>query len=397
MIAATELCQRRLEELLDQRGEALTSECIDEMIERTEVAMRDAIRRIPPGEYRGEAAMDDDGTVFDEPVWVRCRVRVADDQIEIDLSESDEQRSGFVNCVFASTYAGCLQALFMTLDPSLAELLNEGAFAPVTVKARPGLVVSATYPATVGGMAATLNCVVEAVLSALAEALPERAIAPWGRHRGVYIFGDDPRVAERYVRTYLDGNGGSGAVSGFDGDSGLNLLISLGLMSRSNVEEMEIRFPWEVDSLEFQTDSAGAGTYRGGAGYRWVLANAGSRAGIASGQSDGDVMVGRGVQNGASSPRSKTYLVRGENEIPVPSKRLVWSLPGDKLVMFAGGGAGVGLPAARDPLKVLDDVTNELISVSAAREVYSVVIDTSSMQVDLEETSRLRRESAAQR
>lgn len=390
MIAAAELCDRRLGELLHKRGEGTVDQCLDEMIARTETSMREAIRRIPRGEFRGAAAMDDDGTVHGEPVTIRAKVKANGDQLEIDLSESDAQRPGFVNCGFASSYAASLQAIFMCLDPSLADFLNEGAFRPVSVTARPGLVVSAEYPATVGGMHATVNAVVEAVLEAMAQAVPERAVAPWGRHRGCYIFGVDPRSGEHYVRTYFDGNGGSGAVSGHDGDSGLNLLISLGLMSRSNVEEAEIRFPWEVESLEYARDSMGAGEFRGGAGYRWVMRNAGSRAGVASGQSDGDVMVGRGLQGGHDSPPSRTYLVRGDREIPVPSKRLVWAEPGDRLVMETGGGAGVGRPERRDPARVAEDVRNGLVSPEAARSVYRVAIDEKTGEIDLRETTKLR-------
>lgn len=375
MIAATELCDRRLGELLDRHGEVTVDRCIDEMIARTETSMRAAIAAIPVGTYSGAAAMDDDGTVFGEPVWVRATVTVDKDGIAVDLSGSDPQRKGFVNCVFACAYSGALQAVFMCLDPSLADFLNEGAFRPIRVTAKPGLVVSAEYPATVGGMAATLNCVIEAVLSALSHAIPERAVAPWGRHRGVYVFGDDPRTGERYVRTYMDGNGGGGAVSGHDGDSGLNLLLSLGLITRSNVEENEVRFPWMVEQLEFATDSMGAGEFRGGAGYRLVMRNEGSRAGIASGQADGDTMVGPGAQGGRASPLSASYLLRDGQRIPVPSKRLVWAEPGDRFVVESGGGAGVGDPTRREPARVAADVRAGLVSAAAAHEIYGVKVD----------------------
>jgi N-methylhydantoinase B len=389
MIAASELCERRIGELLDRHGDATISACIDEMISRTEGSMRDAISRIPPGTYYGEAAMDDDGTVYDAPVWVRAFVEIGPGSITIDLSKSDPQRPGFVNCVYACAYAGAMQGVFMSLDPSLADFLNEGAFAPVTVTAPPGLVVSAEYPATVGGMHATLNAVIEAVLMAMAKAQPERSVAAWGKHRGCYIFGDDPRNGQRYVRTYFDANGGSGAVHGFDGDSGLILLVSLGLMSRSNVEEVESRFPWEVESLEFAIDSAGPGEFRGGAGYRWVMRNIGSRAGIASGQSDGDVMLAQGAEGGGPSPASRTYLVRNGTRIPVHSKRLAWSAPGDQLVMETGGGAGVGLPERRQPERVVNDVRNGMVSRATAETVYRVAISEAGL-LDEEKTVLLR-------
>lgn len=391
MIAATELCERRLAELLDKHGPLAVARCVNEMIARTEAATRQAIREIPAGTYHAETAIDDDGTVLGEPVWIRCTLRVGADELEIDLSESDKQRRGFVNGVYASSYARCLGALFMCLDPSLADFLNEGAFRPITVTAPPGLVVSAKYPATVGGMAATGTALAELMLATLAQARPDRAAAAWGRHRGLYIFGKDPRTSENYVRTYLDGNGGGGAVTGYDGDSGLNLIISLGLITRSNVEEMEVRFPWHVECLEFAPDSAGAGQYRGGSGYRWVMVNEGGRAGIASGQSDGDVMTGQGVLGGHPSPRSRTYLIRNGEEIAVPSKRLVWSEPGDRLVLLTGGGAGVGRPLDRPVADVQRDVARGMVSCEAAREVYGVAVDCHTYEVDAGETARLRR------
>lgn len=390
MMAASALCDRRLVELLDRHGEDTVSRCIDEMIARTEASMRNAISRIPDGAYEGEAGMDDDGTIHGESVWVRATVHVRKGEIEIDLSRSDKQRPGFVNCVYACAYAGALQAVFMSLDPSLADFLNDGAFAPISVTAPPGLVVSAEYPATVGGMHATLNAVIEAVLTAMASAQPERAVAPWGKHRGCYIFGTDPRSGGRYVRTFFDANGGSGAVQGFDGDSGLNLLVSLGLMSRSNIEEVESRFPWENESLEFACDSAGAGQFRGGVGYRWVMRNIGSKAGIASGQSDGDVTLACGLLGGRPSPASRTYLLRGGTTIPVPSKRITWAEPGDCLVMETGGGAGVGDARKRRVASVIEDVRNGLVSIECARQIYAVDIDAETGECDLERTASLR-------
>ena len=46
--------------------------CVKEMFSRTEQAVREEIRKIPDGVYKGEAATDDDGTVLDELVWVRA-------------------------------------------------------------------------------------------------------------------------------------------------------------------------------------------------------------------------------------------------------------------------------------------------------------------------------------
>ena len=79
--------------------------------------------------------------------------------------------------------------------------------------------------------------IMEAVLDALAKARPERAIAAWGKHRGDYTTGVDPRTGRPYVRTF-DYDGSVGAVWGHDGMTGPGGgLTTLGAVMRGNVEE----------------------------------------------------------------------------------------------------------------------------------------------------------------
>ena len=46
------------------------------------------------------------------------------------------------------------------------------------------------------------------------------------------------------------------------------------------------------------------------------------------------------------------------------------------------GGGGWGSPLRRDPEAVRRDVTNELVSYDAARDVYGVILDPDSLAVD---------------
>ena len=98
MIGSTTMCEKRMIALLDIYGRDVVLACVKEMLDRTERAVREEIRKIPDGVYTGASATDDDGTVLDEPVWARARVIVKGDEMTIDLSESDAQRRGFVNC-----------------------------------------------------------------------------------------------------------------------------------------------------------------------------------------------------------------------------------------------------------------------------------------------------------
>ena len=60
------------------------------------------------------------------------------------------------------------------------------------------------------------------------------------------------------------------------------------------------------------------------------------------------------------------------------------------LVKHSAGGAGVGDPVGRDPEAVRDDVKNELVTLEAARDVYKVVLDPTTFEIDEDKTSELR-------
>jgi N-methylhydantoinase B len=391
MLAATKKCEQRVGALLERYGKETVLECVAQMTDRTERAVREEIRKIPDGVYQGAAATDDDGTELDVPVWVRVTVTVKGDELILDFSESDKQRKGFINSIYAATYGNAIAATCLCLDPALADYHNEGTMRPITVIAPPGLVVNGQYPATVGASPVNVGIqIMEAVLEALSKARPERSIAAWGKHRGDYVFGMDPRTKERYVRTSFDYDGSAGAVWGFDGYQGVSTLTALGAVSRGEVEEMEIRLPWRMLRYEMVPDLTGAGRWRGGPGIYWAARNEGSDGGIATGSSDGDEVQGFGAIGGQPSPQCRTYILRNDEKIRLKPHRLVDIKSGDVIEKFSSGGGGVGDPAERDPEMVREDVENELVSLQAAREIYKVAIDPATLKVDRAATQVLR-------
>jgi N-methylhydantoinase B len=391
MIGATLMCEKRLGALLDAYGRDTVLACVAEMQARTEQAVRGEIAKIPDGVYTGEAATDDDGTVLDEPVWVRVTVTVKGDTMTLDFTGSDAQRKGFINSVYAATYGNAIAAAILFFDPALADYHNQGTMAPIEVVAPVGSVVNCRYPATVGASPVNVGIqVMEAVAEALSKALPHRAIASWGKHRGDYVFAVDPRSGERYVRTTFDYDGSGGAVWGYDGYQGVSTMTALGAANRGNVEEMEIRLPWRLLKYEMVADFAGAGQWRGGPGVHWEAINEGSAGQMATGSSDGDEVKGFGALGGEPSPNSRTYLRRHGENILVKPHRMVNIQEGDVLVKHSSGGGGVGKPSERDPQLVREDVENGLVSLGTARDVYKVVLDPTTLAIDEEATRRLR-------
>ena len=395
MIAATRVCEQRLTALLDKYGPETVVACTREMIARTERAVREEIRKIPDGTYTGESATDDDGTVLDEHVWVRADVTIRGDEMIIDLSRSDGQRKGFVNSVYASTYANAIGAAVLIFDPVLADYHNEGTMRCIQVIAPPGSVVNCQYPATVGASPVNVGIqIMEAVAEALSKARPGRAIAAWGKHRGDYVSSVDPRNGERYVRTSFDYDGSAGAVFGYDGYPGACALGTLGSVNRGNVEEMEVRIPWRLLQYEMAPDFTGAGRWRGGPGIHWLAVNEGADGIMATGSSDGDEVLGYGAQGGQPSPPCRTYIRRqtekGLEDIRVRPHRLVPIKTGDVIVKHSSGGGGVGDPVERDPERVREDVVNGLVLLQTARDVYKVVLDPGTLAIDGEGTRALR-------
>jgi N-methylhydantoinase B len=396
MIAALNVAERRAMDTVERYGVDTVLACVEEMYQRTERAVREEIRRIPDGTYHGEAATDDDGTVHDEPVWVRCAATVQGDELTLDFSASDDQRKGFVNAIYASTYSISTAGMFLFLDPALADFHNEGSMQPVTIIAPEGKVVNARYPATVGASPVNVGRqIMESTVMALSQAVPGKAVAAWGRRWGHYLYGTDLRSDEPYLVTTFDPDGSAGAVYGYDGYQGAVSLTTLGSVARGNVEELESRFPWRCIKYELAPDSAGAGRWAGGNGIHWEWLNEGSEAGMATGSAEGQATFGHGALGGRSTPPSRAWIKRHGESIQVDGHRMYKVQTGDVLLKISGGGAGVGDPLEREPKKVQRDVRDGLLSIQRAREDYGVVLDAGTLQVDEAATAAVRAELRA--
>jgi N-methylhydantoinase B len=396
LMAALQVCENRIVALLDKYGKGTILDSVEEMLDRMEANVRAQLAEVPDGTYYGESATDDDGTILDEQVWVRCAATVKGDELILDFSESDAQRPGFVNCVYSSTYSRAVAGSFLYFDPAYSEFHNEGSMRPISVIAPEGSVCNAQYPATVGGSPVNVGTqVLEATVNALSKAMPEKAIAGWGRRRGHYIAGIDPRSGERYVQTTTDADGGTGAVWGFDGFEGAMGMSGLGSIRRGSVEEVEIRFPWRTVRYHYLPDLSGAGRWRGGSGMLWEVENLGGDVGVATGSSDGDLTQPPGAVGGEPGPLSKMYIRRNNEVIPARTHRMVTIKTGEILGKVSGGGGGIGPPEHRDPQAVLEDVINEFVTIDHARNVYKVVVDPDQMTIDEEATTALRITSPA--
>jgi len=396
LISCTKVAEQRIIALLDKYGRSKVLASVEEMMKRTEQAVRKEIAKWPDGTYYGEAALDDDGITFDKLVWVRAHITIAGDKITFDFSDSDKQVKGFVNATFPVTYSSTIATCFVFLNPGLFDYHNEGSQRPMNVIAPEGLVVNCLPGALVAAAPTLSSLVIECVLEALSKAVPNRAIAAYGRLIPRRAMGIHPKKDEYYMYNSFGPMGGTGAVYGYDGYQCACDLGTFGAIAKADVEEEMDRFPWRVIRNEYMTDSCGAGKWRGAPGVWYENTNEGGDCKLNMGSCNGWQTPAKGVLGGHDTILNSTYVLRGQERIDIKYPHIMTSLvSGDTVISEGAGGAGVGDPRERDPELVKIDVKNELVSLDAARDIYKVILDPKTLEIDYAETKAIRSESVS--
>ena len=247
---------RALLETMDEFGLENLEPVADEIVQRSEAAVRSHIRDLADGEWRSETWSDG----FEEPIVVRCCVRVAGDEVFIDFSGSSPQSTRGINVVFNYTHAYASFAVKAALYPDIPH--NEGSFRPVHVTAPAGSILNALEPAPVASRQVIGHFLPSAIFAALAKGLPGRIMA----------FGADPiwmsvwRGQKPPFTTTIFQVGGTGARPTKDGLSAVGFPSGVAGVPAEVIESLS---PLVVRRRELRTDSAGAGTWRGGLG-QWT-------------------------------------------------------------------------------------------------------------------------------
>jgi N-methylhydantoinase B len=382
--SALRVGELRLVELVERYGRDVVGAAMEEIIGRTEASMRAAIRKIPSGVYRFEDFFDDCGPGTD-PLRVAVTVTVADDRITIDYAGSSPQTASGMNSYINYTRSYSYAAIKCLADPFGP--MNEGALRPITVSAPEGSFLNPRPPAGGGPRAIICYRTFEAVLGALAPALPER-VAAASSHFANPTFGGRDRARNRSFVAYelvLSGTGGRATKDGCEAMS------SAFNASNIPVEAQEANQPIVVERFELIRDSAGPGTFRGGCGIRRdmrFLADEGKLTNLSERQK----FPPYGLFGGKPGILARTLINPGPGEQIVHGKESREFAYGDVISFQQSGAGGYGDPLARDPARVLDDVLDDYVGIDAARRDYGVVItgSGSDLSVDAAATQRLR-------
>lgn len=356
---------RSLLQMMDEFGLETIDPLADEIIARSEHAMREGIRALPNGQYDHELWSDG----FEEPLKIRVAVTIEDEDISIDFAGSSPQSSRGINVVLNYTKGYASFAMKAAISPEVPH--NEGAFRPVHISAPEGSILNCKRPAAVASRHLVGHFLPSAILGALSQAIPDRVLAGGSDPAWMSIWratwpATETRP-ERGANFTLFMLGGTGARAVKDGLSTTGFPSGVGGVP---AEVIETQAPIMQTHRHLRTDSGGPGEFRGGLGQNTEFAHLGSREWSVSGMVDRTQFAPHGLAGGKSGTKG-AFQLNGED---VPPKTIMWMDADATVQMRPPGGGGYGNPLARDPEKVLDDVINGYVSVEAAQEAYGVVV-----------------------
>ncbi len=375
MLAALEVGQRRVSELVEQYGLDAFLVIQEDLIEYAELKAREALRQIPDGTYEFWDYLDDD--MFSPvPVRIRVAMTVTDGRVHLDFSGSDPETLGPFNIVTLGRSHPWLTlrllAYVYTRDPTCP--VNSGVFRNVTVNVPQGTLLNPEFPSPAGVRAAPGVRCNDVLNGALAQALPDfMPGTPGGNIVPIVLVEPDDGGGKRRVTVIQFMVGATGGRRGSDGVDGRD--PSFTNMANNPIETIEAEASAIVWEYGIRPDSGGAGEWRGGCGQTIsfeVLR-------------DGCALLGRGLERlrfqpwglagGCPGSPARIVLNLGKpNERKLGKIDVVPVNKGDVVTAMMPGAGGYGDPFRRDPALVLRDVKRGLVNRAAAERDYGIVI-----------------------
>jgi N-methylhydantoinase B len=368
-------------ELVAKYGAPAFEQAVALILDQSERAARAFIAAMPDGTYRAETWLDND-RFGDAPLPIKIQVTVASDELTIDYSQIADEVKGPINSGWYGGGQTTARVAFKYLMGA-GELANEGTFRPLKLVLPPGKILSASPTAPMGNYSTPFPTVIDAVIKAFEQALPQRVPGGhFGTHSGVRFLG---RHADgSFFGTHDSGHGGWGACATHDG-SGPFRTMAHGDTRIIPIELQEATLPIRIEACALRADSGGAGTFRGGLGYRKIyriLAPCMVQTNL-----DRTKFPPWGVQGGREASPGRFMLTDGETGTSTAIGKVqgLALKPGDLLCVETGGGGGYGPPSGRPLALIQRDLDAGYVSCEAAERDYGVTIGAQ---------GRARRESA---
>jgi N-methylhydantoinase B len=354
-VAANRVGADRLIEAMAEFGLDDLTMVAEEILSRSEAAMRAGIRQLPDGRYQHEIQIDG----LDEPIRIRCALEIIGDRINLDFAGSSPQSSRGMNVVLNYTRAYAQYALKCVISSEVPH--NAGSFRPVRVTAPAGSILAASFPAAVAARHIVGHFVPHAVLGALVQVMPDRVIAEGSGN--IWLTTIRGLGEHRFV-TVLFASGGTGARPAADG---LSCTSFPSAIATTAVETIETTAPLLIRRKQLRPDSGGPGRRRGGLGQTIEVQVRTGEPYAVSVLSDRMRFRAQGYLGGLPGAAAAFRTSDGQPRNPKLTQRLA---PGTSFVLELPGGGGYHAPRERNPDTVREDIAEGLVSRRAAARDY---------------------------
>lgn len=391
-VAAAKIGAERYLEIIKKYGLKTVEAAAEELTNYSERMMRNAISKLPDGEYRAEGLMDgylDSENPLKKDIKISVTLTVKGDELVVDLTGTSRQLDDRpINMPLKGTVD---IAIYLTLRSILLDSVDYGDFPqntgltrPITIIAPKGTICNPIFPAPTIARFCSGNLVADTLMKALAQVVPKQVSAGVGNLKVLAMSGK--RGKDYWV--YMDIMEGS--YGGRYGKDGMDSVDTLYANTRNNpIEDIEAHYPLRVTRYELRNHASAPGKWRGGIGSIREITFL--EEGSFSVEGDGHKYAPWGF-NGGKDGKVGDLSIRYADGV---EKKLPSKIPnttvqkGSSLKMTGPCGGGYGNPYDRSPQTVYEDYLDNYITIEQAITEYGVVI-TKRGELNLIETKKIR-------
>ncbi|MFC5737570.1 hydantoinase B/oxoprolinase family protein [Sinirhodobacter huangdaonensis] len=360
-------------------------------------------------------------------VKVNCTLTKKGDQLTFDFRGSSPEFTNRATNTILGGLKGMLSQLFLCyIWPDLPR--GQAAMAPIEVITDPHSILNCSYDAPNSQSLMSIFTGFTAGQHAVAKFLyscPEKFTkvhAPAFNMINTFIWGGVSQHGETLGNLCADLNGmGAGATSNRDGEHALApIFATMADIGEQEVNEEDVPF-LQLVSKKMTRDAIAPGKYRGGQGYTMMVATKDSEQwGFMTTAQGAKIPPIQGLFGGYACGTYPLSKVQGVdvydvmlnepekfrhsieeimNEQPFEGARYTThhmgmgfdiSKRGELYMISQGAGAGYGDLLERDPVGVVKDIEEGLMSAEVAARLYKVVFDLATLAIDFEATEKAR-------
>ena len=343
-VAAQHVGEERILEMVERYGQEEIGEHMNALLAYSEQLTRARLQKLPVGHYDGEDFLEGS---HGEKIPLRVRVGLRGGEVFCDFAGSSPPVADCLNAPLSVTQAAVYYVFRLLLGDDIPP--NAGCFRPIRIQVPESCILNARFPCAIaGGNVETSQRVVDVVLGALSKALPGRIPAASSGTMNNFSIGGYDSERKRYYAYYETIGGGSGALKGQKGASGIQTHMTN--TQNTPIEVLEMEYPVMINEYSLRKGSGGKGMFPGGDGLkREIIFLSDAHVTMLSERRVGSPW---GLEGGSAAKPGENMIIRKGKKKKLSSKFSLEVQKGDRLRISTPGGGGWGRqpPSGRCPL-----------------------------------------------